>query len=209
MIRRALSAALLLLAGAAVPRCGADDAASLAPGARVKITALEHVHVPGLIEVRGDTVLSTRHFERSDDLWVAADETVTLAVPRAKVTIVGDYQGANTDGIFLRPKGREDIVQVPRAAIARMEVRTHKAHTRTGAALGFLVGAAAGYAVVARGSDFGSLFGVLLPLPGALFGAALGSSTEKWELVEHDRLRLSLSPHAPPGGAGLALILGF
>ena len=44
---------------------------------------------------------------------------------------------------------------------------------------------------------------------GALFGAALGSSTEKWELVEHDRLRLSLAPHAPPGGAGLALILGF
>jgi len=209
MIQRALPAALLLLAGGAVPRAGADDPASLAPGARVKITAPEHVDVPGLIEVRGGTVLSTRHFERADDLWVAAGEAGTLAVPRAKVTIVGDYQGANADGIFLRPKGRDDIVQVPRAAIAQMEVRTHKAHTRTGAALGFLVGAAAGYGVVAGGNDFGSLLGVLLPLPGAFFGAALGSSTEKWELVEHDRLRLSLTPHAPYGGAGLALILGF
>jgi hypothetical protein len=211
MIQRALPAALFLVATGGVNMAGADDLTGLAPGARVKIMAPEHVEVPGLIDVFGTTVRSAGHFERRGDLLVNTDDCTTTAVPWPRATIVGDYQGATADAIALRLKNEDAVVLIPRPAIAQMEVRTRKGSRLllgfAGALTGFMVGRQAlscHEIVCIPGAG-----GVVLALPGALLGAWAGGALERWELVQAGNVRVSMVPPPLARATGVAVALQF
>ena len=168
-----------------------------------------------------DAIIAGEHFtERTGK----AQET-PLLVPAPKSHLEGDVAAADGDTLTVRLLGRPQIVTVPRAAIASLQVR--QSHTRAGkgALIGGGVGLAAGLGLVIAlesGDHCGGNEGpalctaigvagtVATTAGGALSGAVAGgmTHTDRWERVDPRRLSVAVMPD-PHGGIRGRLAIRF
>jgi hypothetical protein len=162
--------------------------------------------------------------------------------PRVRVTapafsgkrLVGVLVGLDETTLTLQRQGDKGSLQVPRAAITKIEASRHPGRKGRGAGMGMLVGLGTAVVVgVATGEDCGSpgggpggvsgrrgggflcfdkadmalLSGILL-VPAATLLGVVASPSEKWEVSTTDRLRIAVAP-TRGGGVRAALTIRF
>lgn len=151
--------------------------------------------------------------------------------PRVRVTapsfsgkrLVGVLVGLDETTLTLQRQGDKGSLQVPRAAITKVEASRHPGRKGRGAGIGLLVGLGAAAVVgLAAGEDCGSpgrrllcfdqadvafLSGILI-VPAATLLGVVASPSERWEVSTTDRLRLAVAP-TRGGGVRAALTIHF
>jgi hypothetical protein len=148
--------------------------------------------------------------------------------------LVGVLVGLDETTLTLQRQGAKGPLQVPRAAITKIEASRHPSRKARGAGIGLLVGLGAAAVVgLAAGDnckpvpendlwdlgarlqnslcyskgDMALLSGILL-VPAATLLGVVASPGEKWEVSTTDRLRIAVAP-ARGGGVRAALAIRF
>lgn len=131
--------------------------------------------------------------------------------------VVGQFVAVDADTLRVQPQGTTEAVEVPRAAITRLELSSRPSRRGKGAGLGFLVGLGAAVAIGASADDdcwlcfskptTGLLAGVLTVPLGTLLGVALAPG-ERWETYPPERVRVAIGP-ARSGGVRAAVSVRF
>lgn len=169
----------------------------------------------------------------------AAEEPAAFAGQRVRLTVpsvsgkrlIGTLVGLDETTLTLRRYGVDDTLQVPREAIARLEVSRHRSRKAKGAALGALIGLGAALAVgVAAGDDCGLIQGddfstrlqrsfcfdkgetavisAILFVPAGTLLGLVAAPGEKWEPSTPGRLRVGVAPMRG-GGVRVGLSVAF
>ncbi len=132
----------------------------------------------------------------------------------------GRLRRLHNDSVVVRPEyGGAPPVVIPLASLTRLEVRRWKSHAGAGAKYGALTGAAIGVvsaAIVCSSDCDGFTVPVYLVLGGGgtiaglLIGSIVGAliTTERWEEIPLDRLRVSFAPQRD-GRFALGLLVRF
>jgi hypothetical protein len=175
---------LLLLAPLA--SFAAQDVPSLAPGARVRVTTLEH------------------HPE------------ISHLFTDVKIRHTGTLIALNADTLLLKPDGQSSPRMIPLAHVTGLDMSRGWAsrgeRATMGSGIGFLVGGvilaiAGGTALEENSGSPGArmILFMIGGVPGAAIGAVVGESTagERWEQVPLERIRVSVAPQRH-GGVRLA-----
>ena len=142
--------------------------------------------------------------------------------------LVGVLVGLDETTLTLQRQEGTGSLQVPRAAITKIEASRHRSRKARGAGIGLLVGLGTAAVVgLAAGENCGAvpedeylrrffcfdrgdmalLSGILI-VPAATLLGVVASPSEKWEVSTTDRLRLAVAP-ARGGGVRAALAIRF
>ena len=169
-----------------------------------------------------------------------AQELSGVVTPRVRVTapsvsgkrLIGDLVAMDATTLSIKPEKGKAVIELPRAAITRVELSRRRSRKGTGAAIGALVGLAAGVALgLATGDDCGSLpsgddlvsrldrnlcfdrtvtamgYSLLTVPAGALIGLGAAGG-EKWVRTTPDRFSISVKP-VRMSGLGAAVSVRF
>ncbi|UCC84509.1 MAG: hypothetical protein JSW46_06165 [Gemmatimonadota bacterium] len=143
---------------------------------------------------------------------VAPGDRVRVTAPTIDPdTFVGTVVAMGADACVLEVEGHAGPLPLPLASVTSLEVsRGQKSRTLWGAGIGLVAGGAAGAAIgsaSSRGDEWSGLGTLAYAAGGAwlglLFGAAIGAviRTERWEVVDLQSVRLSLTPLGRSGVA--------
>ena len=180
-MRRFLPAlcAVVVMLGVAAQARAQSDLASIAPGARVRVSILRQAPA---------------------DATADPDAQSRLGLD-SRSRIVGTLLALRSDAIAVRAgRAADGQIEIPLSRIAQLEVSDgRRSRAGRGAGIGLVAGGVGGYVtgrVVGRGENFGenpgdpkAVFGVALGIGGALVGAGLGAliggrfHTEEWRTV--------------------------
>lgn len=194
--------------------------AAVAPGDVVRLQAPARIVIPGLVTLEDGRVETRRDHpiarENEGDFVVLRDGDRTVHLPRPGRRATGRLVGITDEELILRGAG-ERTIRVPREAVERLEVRRGGGTRKVGALVGAAVAMAAGYALgYAAEKDCGGWCfpevagvgaGLLLALPGAVAGAALGSAAEKWVPVAPEGAKVAIVLR--PSGASASVSIRF
>ena len=155
------------------------------------------------------------------DQWIRVTTSSDLpGIAKLGARLEGTLQQLDENRLVLERGPNREAVTVPRAAIARVDIRERASSRGKGALIGGVVGLAAGVSIgLASGSDKNGLvrfsagekaaiFSVLTVPVGALLGLAIGHGSQWKEDVPVDHLRLSVGP-APGRGIAIAVTRVF
>ncbi len=176
-------------------------------------------------------------------LAVAETKGAPASAPRIRLTapafsgkrLVGVLVGLDETTLMLQQKGAKGALQVPRAAITKIEASRERSRRLSGAAIGMIIGLAASAVIgVAHGDDCGrhperdtdtfrsqpsgglfcidrgemALLSGIFIVPATTLLCLVASPGEKWEVASMDRLRIAVAP-ARGGGVRAALAIRF
>ena len=173
----------------------------------------------------------------------AGDAPPVTASPRVRVTaptisgkrLVGTLLAMDEKTLTIAPGKGKGVLEVPRAAVTRIEVSRRPSRRGKGASIGFLAGLGAAVAIgIAAGDDCGSLPGPkeaddfvarlnrnlcmdttetallasILTIPASTLIGMAAAGGERWGRTTPERLSLAVKP-TRTGGLGAALSVRF
>jgi uncharacterized protein YcfJ len=219
--------ALLLVAVFLVPATVSVAAepprsAVLEPGAVVRLTGAASIHLPGLVDMDGQSVQvhgARALANEGGRILIEGPGGERIAVPYPGRHLEARLVSLEPDAYVVALGSAAERVSVPRPAIERVEVRVANASRARHAVGGLLLGAAVGAVVGLISAStchpnewfcspgFNAAGFAVLGAPVGLLGG-LAMPVERWQRVGEPQLRLSVGP-TPGSGVGIQLHLCF
>jgi hypothetical protein len=195
--------------------------ATLAAGARVRVTAAESFTIPGVAVVGRNRIEGAFETRDAEAVTTRDRDGRLLTLPLPDIQLSGTLMSEDEATINILRPGGEDPLVIPRAAIARLDVRRPgmKKSVAKGIVLGFLgglaVGAAYGFvghppfdhAYEASVGEEALGYGLVFSLPGMLIGGTMGAGRDGgWREVPVDsHIRVGLGAHVGSAGVRVAV----
>lgn len=165
------------------PRQTTNPRQSAEPGEMVRLIAPPRIEVPGLITLEEGKVDKHVPYEKMGEVIVLHDGKKIIHLPQPGHRLRGTFVSMSEDSVTLRQG--DQIITVPRLAIAGLEVRHETSRARRGALLGGILGFAAAFALD-QGTDptwTKVVWGLAGAAPGGVIGGWIDARGDRWQPI--------------------------